>query len=85
MKTRERRSGTAFVRYVARPLAFASIAAILMICVAVFTEMSGYRGRYQTSGTPVPFTEAWTHVPALAGLIFGVTFLVLTIRAIFRH
>ena len=70
-----------FRKYVAIPLAFASINAILMAGVVVFTQLTGYRGRYQTSGTPVRFTDAWANVPELAGLIFVVTFVVLAIKA----
>jgi hypothetical protein len=70
---------TAFRRYVTIPFVFATAAAAAMATITVVTRMTGYRGKYQTSGTPVSFVEAWTDVPVLAGLIFVVTFLVLSI------
>jgi hypothetical protein len=72
---------SAFRRYVAIPFAFAGAAAAVMATIVVLARMTGYQGRYQTSGTPVPFVEAWTDVPDLAGLIFVVTFVVLAIWA----
>ena len=68
-----------FRRYVTIPFAFASAAAAVMATFVVVTRMTGYQGKYQTSGTPVSFVEAWKDVPDLAGLIFVVTFLVLLI------
>jgi hypothetical protein len=72
------KTGT-FGRYVAISLASASGAAVLMAAIRVGSLMIGYRGKEQPSGTPVPFVEAWTDVPPLAGLVFVVTFLVLVI------
>jgi hypothetical protein len=71
----------AFRRYVATPLAFASAAAAVVAAIALVERMTGFQGRDQPSGTPLPFVEAWTGVPDLAGLIFVVTFLVLAIWA----
>ena len=71
----------AFRKYVAIPFTSASAAAVLVTAIVVGSKMTGYEGRYQTSGTPVSFAEAWTDVPILAGLIFAVTFLVLAVWA----
>jgi hypothetical protein len=68
-----------FGRYVAISFAIASGAAVLMAAIVVGSAMTGYQGREQPSGTPVPFLEAWKDVPPLAGLIFVVTFFVLVI------
>ena len=72
------KTGT-FGRYVAISFASACGAAVLMAVIVVGSAMTGYQGNEQPSGTPVPFVEAWTDVPPLAGLIFVVTFVVLVI------
>ena len=56
----------ALKRYVAIPLAFASAAAAVMAAIVVVSRMTGYQGKFQPTGTPVPFVEAWTDVPLLA-------------------
>jgi hypothetical protein len=74
----------AFNKYVAIPFACASAAAGGMAAIVVFNEITGFRGRDQPSATPVPFMEAWTNLPLLAGLIFIGTFLVVAIWAALR-
>jgi hypothetical protein len=61
------------------PCAVAVAAAAVMATVVVVGRMTGFQGKFRTRGTPVPFGEAWTNVPDLAGIVFVVTFLVLAI------
>jgi hypothetical protein len=64
---------TRFKRYLVLPFAFACLGAAFIASIAVIRRMTGYEGKYQTSGTPVPFSQAWTNVPLMSLVIFVVT------------
>ena len=68
-------------KYVVIPFLAASAAATLLVIMVVGGRITGYAGRNETSAVPIPFAEAWTFVPELAGMIFIVTFLVLAVWA----
>jgi hypothetical protein len=55
-----------------------------MAVIVVGSKMTGYRGKYETYGTPVSFSEAWADASYLAGLIFVVTFFVVAIWLLAR-
>ena len=63
------------------PLAYACVAAIFVAGDIVFAEMTGYQERGYPRATPVPFADAWSKVPDLAGVILFVTFLVFAVKA----
>ena len=69
-----------FRRYIAIPLAGAALGAIGMAAVMVVSRMTGYQGKFESRVRGLPFSEAWTDVHFLAGLIFVVTFVVLAVK-----
>jgi cellobiose-specific phosphotransferase system component IIC len=68
-----------FRTYVAIPFAVASVVSVGMAAFVVFAGLTGFRGKFQPSATPVPLAEAWIDARDLSGLIFVVTFLVLAV------
>ncbi len=73
-----------FVRYVVMPLASATAAAAGMAIIMVLHDITGHRGQNQTADAPVPFLRAWTDVPLMAGLLFVVTYVVLSVWVMVR-
>ena len=71
-------------RFLVVPLFVAVFVALLMTSITVFMAWTGVRGKLETSGTPVPFLEAWHDVPMLAGLMFVVGFLVSVVWMILK-
>ena len=78
--TRNRRRSGKLRRYIVIPLAGAALGAVFMVALMVVSRMTGYQGKRLPRVSGVPFSEAWTDVHLLAGLIFVVTFGVLAFK-----
>jgi hypothetical protein len=58
------------------PLGYGILTAVVISILGLLMTWAGWRGRFQPWGDPIPFSEALAKVPAMAVLVFAVTFIV---------
>jgi hypothetical protein len=76
---RKSRSVQILQHYVAVPAAYAAVGAGLVGAISLVTLLSGFRGRYQSTGPGLPFDEALAIATLLSASVFVVTFVVVSV------